>query len=701
MICDLTGQQLRVMVDEILDRWRDGDPPDACAVLREYPQLRNHHSLAVDLAYEEYCLREESGESLNPRQFCARFSQLQHSLARMLDLHQALHSTAMGQNLAARDNVDWPRIGERWLDWLLVEEIGRGAFSRVFLAEEPSLGNRRVVVKCATSGAGEAFLLGKLAHPSVMPIHSIRHDDKRQFVGICMPYVGRVTLADALNRLIDPESQHVSTAIFTPRLEDWQSAVPQSKTSRGGIDYTLHVARLMEKIARGLVLAHRENILHGDIKPSNIILSFDGQPMLVDFNLSDGGGKETGKLGGTPPYMAPERLALLTPFTDSELGRTQTELTLRSDIFSLGVVLYELLYGDTPYDFTVDDLIPEYRVKSSPLFPERSAAGERVPGELTDLIARAIALDPGARCLSIQEFADELANVIKKYSPKSQPRTMSWLGGAAVAALLALAPTPFIASSLWDDHDAPPSAANPTPEVEPDESAERRALREGISSIERKDYSLAASQLQSIPKEHRGREVEAWIGFCLAQVEQYPSAKFRFEKAQPELDETGTLWHNIGCCELQLVKPHLALQCFSLAVTCNPHRSESYRQLAITKCRLALRERTAPPEETYEDLECALSLSGDDPYLMLDAAYICATGMNSNRDRFEAPCHKYTRRALELGVPPALLRELFANEAEFTSLLPAALPEPLARPSAVAMFLPPPYDLRDVIVRLP
>src|SRR5688572_3140239 len=131
MICDLTGKQLRLVVDEIVDRWRTGDPPDACAALAEYPQLREHHSLAVDLAYEEFCLREESGEALNQRQFCLKFSQLRYSLARMLNLHRVLKSTSL--RLTVNEKVDWPRLGDKWLDWTLVEEIGRGAFSRVFL----------------------------------------------------------------------------------------------------------------------------------------------------------------------------------------------------------------------------------------------------------------------------------------------------------------------------------------------------------------------------------------------------------------------------------------------------------------------------------------------------------------------------------------------------------------------------------------
>ena len=383
MICDLTGKQLRLVVDEIVDRWRDGDPPDACAVLAEYPQLREHHSLAVDLAYEEFCLREESGEALNPRTFCNKFSQLQHSVARMLNLHQVMQNTSLGLNLPNQEKVDWPQIGDSWLDWTLMEEIGRGAFSRVFLAKEPSLGNRTVVVKCSTSGAGEAFLLGKLAHASVMPIHSIRHDEPRELVGICMPYVGRVTLADVLNRLIDPDAKDISPTIFSPQLGDWRSDVEEDPTERPGPGYAVFVARLVEKVARGLALAHGENILHGDIKPSNIILSFVGEPMLLDFNLSDDGGGELRKLGGTPPYMAPERLALLTPVGISPFDRTQVELSLRSDVFSLGVVLYELLYGDTPYDFVVEDLTAEYRVKSSPLFPVQSAAGEAIPPELT------------------------------------------------------------------------------------------------------------------------------------------------------------------------------------------------------------------------------------------------------------------------------------------------------------------------------
>jgi serine/threonine protein kinase len=658
----------------------------------------------VDLAYEEFCLRAESGEALNQRQFCAKFSQLQHSLARMLNLHDVLQNTSLGQNLPGNEQVEWPEIGERWLDWTLIEEIGRGAFSRVFLAEEPSLGNRRVVVKCATSGAGEAFLLGKLAHAAVMPIHSIRHDEPRQLVGICMPYVGRVTLADVLNRLIDPSTQQISPAIFAPQLDEWRAGVSDKRATPTGPAYAVYVARLIEKVARGLALAHGEKVLHGDIKPSNVILSFAGEPLLVDFNLSDDGSAETRKLGGTPPYMAPERLALLSPGGAAQFDRTQVELNLRSDVFSLGVVLYELLYGDAPYDFVVEDLTAEYRVKNSALFPARSAAGEALPRELTEVVARAIALDPHERCPSVVELADALGRFADKYEPQPKVNRSGWPVRLAIALLVAAGIIPFLAGSLWNEpgEDRGPSPVPTAPlEIAPEESAERKILRTAIEYLERPDFVLAAAQLQNLPKQFRGREVQAWLGFSLAQEGMYPSAKYRFEQALPELDDTGILWHNIGCCESADGQHHRALQCFTLAVNCNPYQAKSYQQLAATKFSIALRDRSPPAPGAYDDLEAALSLSAEKPDLLFDAARLYAYGMRWDQAQFAAPCHKYTRRALELGVPPERFKSVFVDDAELEPWIPAVLPKPVPPPGRATTFLPPPYDLRDVLQQLP
>lgn len=690
MIWDLSGKQLRLVVDEIVDRWRGGDPPDASAVLAEYPQLREHHSLAVDLAYEEFCLRQEAGESLDQRRFCQQFSQFQYSLARMLNLHRVLQSQALGLSPKDKEKVEWPQLGSRWLDWTLLEEIGRGAFSRVYLAEEPSLGNRRVVVKCSTSGAGEAFLLGKLAHEHVMPIHSIRHDEPRQLVGICMPYVGRVTLADVLNRLVESSAQQVSTAVFAPQLGNWRAAVPEQSITGPG--YLTATVRLIEKVARGLALAHQENVLHGDIKPSNIILAFDGEPLLVDFNLSDDGASNR-RLGGTPPYMAPERLSLLTPEGVQEFDRTNTELSLRSDVFSLGIVLCELLYGDTPYDFAIEELTAGYCPRRANLVSDRCVSGEAVPRELQELLLRAIALEPNERVRSARDFADELCRWANERAAPAQVKPRRWVGLSIVTGALACALV-LLGWMFFGPGGLPPHP--------PARSQEYIWLDEAIQHLEQKDYLLANEKLQQLPL---SPEIDAWMGYCLAKRSHPEEAKFLFNRALPEADSSGVLLYNIGCCDLKRNRVRNAVENLTKAVECDPYCSQFYQQLAVAKMRMVMQTNGDLPPDALDDMESALSLPNADPYLICDAACVYGYSLRPSDKPLEQDtidrCRKYTRRALAAGTSPALLAGAFPPDFNFAELSPAAPPEALAKRESAAAFLPPTADLQDVLNRLP
>src|SRR4051812_43982467 len=179
----LTSQLARQRVLAAISLWRKGQPPDASGFLADNPELRTAQSLVIDLAYEEFCLRAEAGEHVDTEAFCNRFPTVQHSLARMLDVHRVLGSKALGLG----GETIWPEVGTRWLDWDLIEPLGRGAFSRVFVAREPALGNREVVLKCSFAGPHEAFILGSLSHENIVPVHSSRHDESSGLTGISMP----------------------------------------------------------------------------------------------------------------------------------------------------------------------------------------------------------------------------------------------------------------------------------------------------------------------------------------------------------------------------------------------------------------------------------------------------------------------------------------------------------------------------------
>src|SRR5580765_8589829 len=116
-------------------------------------------SILVDQAYDEYCRRVDAGEKLDPNDFCARFPALRSSLTRLLDAHFMVEEQT---RLAPAPEIRWPEVGETFLGYRLLLELGKGAFARVFLATESKLGDRLVAIKVAYHGAREAEVLGRI-----------------------------------------------------------------------------------------------------------------------------------------------------------------------------------------------------------------------------------------------------------------------------------------------------------------------------------------------------------------------------------------------------------------------------------------------------------------------------------------------------------------------------------------------------------
>src|SRR5690606_8404155 len=134
----------------------------------------------------------------------------------------------------------WPSTGEVFLGFELLEEIGKGAFSRVFLAREVGLGGRQVVVKFSQKGADEATMLGLLDHPNIVPVHSITTDEAIPLSALCMPYLGRTTA-----------SEWIQTRFKS-------SSVSRLKSPR----HLQAVIEIGKGVCQGLKFAHRHQILH-------------------------------------------------------------------------------------------------------------------------------------------------------------------------------------------------------------------------------------------------------------------------------------------------------------------------------------------------------------------------------------------------------------------------------------------------------
>lgn len=238
--------------------------------------------------------------------------------------------------------------GDRVAGFTIVERLGAGAFAQVYLAEQDALAGRRVVLKVSPEPTPEPERLARLQHPNIVPIHSVHRYAGGEL--ICMPFLGRNTLADVLTadrarRASECPTRPAvgfSTARQKPPTQNrTQSRAPSRTPTRPltpnepdelptpSVDVAW-VLRLLAALAAGLDHAHRRGILHLDIKPANVLLADSGEPMLLDFNLShDRTQRDRRAVGGTILYMAPEQIAAM-------LDPAAARVDERTDLFALG-----------------------------------------------------------------------------------------------------------------------------------------------------------------------------------------------------------------------------------------------------------------------------------------------------------------------------------------------------------------------------
>jgi serine/threonine protein kinase/Flp pilus assembly protein TadD len=258
--------------------------------------------------------------------------------------------------------VEMPEAGQEVFGFRLVRELGRGAFGRVFLAHQGDLANRPVALKIAPDVGSESQTLAQLQHTHIVPIYSVHRAGALQ--GVCMPYFGAVTLADVLREIIRrpslPKSGLGLLSTLHPNELTQNSSRPRPEHEAGEsaplglvrpqiervekMNYADAVLWFGACLADGLAHAHERGILHRDLKPANVLLTDEGQPMLLDFNLAEDVKQPAhafrAQVGGTLPYMAPEHLRAFRG--------DNTRVDARSDLFSLGVLLYQMLTGRSP-----------------------------------------------------------------------------------------------------------------------------------------------------------------------------------------------------------------------------------------------------------------------------------------------------------------------------------------------------------------
>ena len=212
----LAPEEAKALASEIIALAGSEENFDARAILKSRPELAGHRSVVVDLAYEEFCRRLDAGEPPAPGEFVRRFPEVAESLLELLEVHDYLKEHP--DEFVNRSSPAWPEPGDEVSGFFIVHEIGRGGFSRVYLAREKDLGEREVVIKICRQANDEAARLGKLDHPHIVPVYSVQPHPHPGFSIICMPYLGSATLGDILTENLAARNAHGRSAADRARL---------------------------------------------------------------------------------------------------------------------------------------------------------------------------------------------------------------------------------------------------------------------------------------------------------------------------------------------------------------------------------------------------------------------------------------------------------------------------------------------------
>ncbi len=423
---DAQAARLALLRADMGLKWEAGEKIAAQWYIDHYAGLSEDEIVA--LVYEEFCLREENQESPVPAEFLGRFPQVAGPLGRVLEIHDLVGSgtatATVSPSLSREAGASggeraFPEAGQTIAGFRLVEELGRGSFARVFLAQERQLADRLVALKVTRRGSREPQTLARLQHTHIVPVHSHRIDTATGLHLLCMPYFGRITLSRVL---ADPAvAKGDSGAALVEALERLdQTEVPPAKASAGRAalgrrTFPRAIAWWGARLAEALGHAHERGILHRDIKPSNVLVTADGMPMLLDFNLAhepvleDGTRAGSTALGGTIDYMAPEHLKALA------LGNSDG-VDGRADIYGLGVVLFEALCGRRPFAShrkgasVAQVLLGAAHERRRPL-PSLRHEKPGLPPALDVVVRRCLEPDPDDRYASAGELAADLQAV--------------------------------------------------------------------------------------------------------------------------------------------------------------------------------------------------------------------------------------------------------------------------------------------------
>jgi serine/threonine protein kinase len=551
------------LVQTIVAGWRESGQPDTLVALDQYPHLRAEKSHMLDLAYEEYVQRRGAGECVEVDKFCARFPEYQESVRRIIEAHSFLEREG---RLDGEPAFRWPEEGERVADYLILRRLGRGSFARVYLARN-ELTEREVVLKVSPLNLVEPRVLGKLDHENVVPILDARQIDAAMLL-VAMPYVGASTLQDLIETASagEPGEEDFAKAVARHRRVD----DPAADAAGLRQPYVRAVLKLARELAEGLAYLHEAGVQHRDMKPSNVILSWQGRPIIVDFNLAVDLRRGVNHFGGTLQYMAPEQIR-------AGLGDPGGAVDSRADLYSFGVILFELLARKHPFSAT-GDRSASVRDSASGAFARwlllRQQSGCRASRPLIvsidprfeRLVFRCLEFDREQRPASARAVANELAKLCRHDPARARRRRRLQRGLAAAAIVLSFitagaaihaATRPPLAQRLAEKAKDRLRAGQPVaalddlePVVKPGMVNPEGFFLRGVALLRSGDVRSAVQDFgKALDQGHDpGGATSAALAYCYARLQNCPAALAHSDTAISRGFNSAAVYNNRAAC---------------------------------------------------------------------------------------------------------------------------------------------------------
>ncbi len=399
------------------------------------------------------------------------------------------------------------------------------------------------MVKVVPRENNEHLNLARLQHTNIVPLYSAHTDPEKALLLLCMPYFGSKTFSHLFDQLKEIPIQQRTGRDLLAALDNEDSLhpdLPRKGTARkflSRLNYVSAICWLVATLAEAIHYAHERNLIHLDLKPSNLLLTVEAQPMLLDFHLAqspiDPQMEKPSRLGGTPGYMSPEQKQAVA---DLQQGRDlSVRVDGRSDIYSLGVVLCQAFGMEVPAKEPISVPSPTSQISVG----------------LADIVRQCLAEDPKDRYGSAADLAEDLRRHLQDLPLRTAPnrsakeRWRKWqrrnplvigrlLFSLAIFVVLAFGLVQFLRGLNHRDPNPPRDSLAEVKPIESGTDKFRFLFQQGTKSLQdRQEKAATQSFSQCIPI-----APEKYLAECYALRGQAYLLLGEYSKARSDFDQT-------------------------------------------------------------------------------------------------------------------------------------------------------------------